>query len=78
MSIFLSVIVICVYLYYYKKFFLITFDEEFASAKGENKNYFNGIIAVLTAITVVLGMRLMGTMLISSLIIFSLDRKSVV
>lgn len=70
MSILLSVIVICVYLYYYKKIFLITFDEEFASAKGENKNYFNGIIAVLTAITVVLGMRLMGTMLISSLIIF--------
>ena len=36
MSILLSAIVICVYLYYYKKIFLITFDEEFASAKGEN------------------------------------------
>ncbi len=39
-SIFLSVIVIYVYLYYYKEFFSLNIDEEFASAKGENKKLF--------------------------------------
>ena len=48
----------------------MTFDEEFAKATGTNAGLYNIIVAVLTAVTVVLGMRMMGAMLISSLIIF--------
>ena len=54
----------------YNKIFSVTFDEKFAKASGINTNIYNIIIAVLTAITIVLGMRLMGALLISALIIF--------
>ena len=50
--------------------FAVTFDESFAKATGTRADVYNMIIAVLTAITIVVGMRIMGTMLISSLIIF--------
>ena len=50
--------------------FAVTFDESFAKATGTKADAYNMIIAVLTAITIVVGMRIMGTMLISSLIIF--------
>ena len=49
---------------------ILTFDEEFAKATGTNTNLYNTVIACLTSITVVLGMRMMGTLLISALIIF--------
>lgn len=70
LSICLSAIVIILYLIFYNRIFAVTFDENFAKATGTKVNFYNIIIAVLTALTVVLGMRIMGTLLISSLIIF--------
>lgn len=70
LSILLSVIVIAVYLCCYHKIFTLTFDEKFARATGVSVNFYNMLLAVLTAITIVVGMRVMGTLLISSLIIF--------
>ena len=64
-SILLSVAVLILYLFFYNKIFAITFDETFVRA-----NLYNTLIAVLTAVTIVLGMRMMGALLISSLIIF--------
>ena len=58
------------YVFFYHKIFAITFDETFALATGVRANLYNTLIAVLTAVTIVLGMRMMGTLLISSLIIF--------
>lgn len=69
-SIVLSVIVIVIYILFYHRVFAITFDENFAKATGLHTEIYNIVIALLTAITIVLGMRLMGTLLISSLIIF--------
>ena len=54
----------------YPRIFAVTFDETFSSATGTRTKLYNMIIALLTAITVVLGMRMMGTLLISSLIVF--------
>ena len=50
--------------------FLVTFDESFATATGVNAKKYNMILAFLTAVTIVIGMRMMGALLISSLIIF--------
>ncbi len=69
-SIIISVIVLTLYLLFYNRIFSITFDENFSKATGTKTNIYNSLIAVLTAVTIVLGMRLMGSMLISSLIIF--------
>lgn len=69
-SIILSVAVIILFITFYPRIFAVTFDENFATATGVNSNLYNMIIALLTAITVVLGMRMMGTLLISSLIVF--------
>lgn len=66
----LSVIVLGLFLFCYNKIFAVTFDENFAKATGVNVSLYNILIAVLTAVTIVLGMRMMGAMLISSLIIF--------
>lgn len=66
----LSVIVIGLYVFCYNKIFAVTFDENFAKATGVNVGFYNILIAVLTAITIVLGMQMMGAMLISSLVIF--------
>ena len=54
----------------YHKLFAVTFDESFAKATGVRVGVYNIVIAVLTAVTIVLGMRMMGAMLISSLVIF--------
>ena len=70
-SIVLSIIVVLLYLFSYNKIFAITFDEKFAKSIGINTNFYNIIFASLCSIVVVLGMRLMGSLLISSLIIFS-------
>lgn len=70
LSIVLSVIVISVYLLFYNKIFAVTFDETFSRATGMKTGVYNMVLALLTAITVVLGMRMMGALLISSLIIF--------
>lgn len=69
-SVVLAAVVLAVFLFFYTKIFAITFDESFARATGINAGAYNLLIALLTAVTIVIGMRLMGSMLISSLIIF--------
>jgi zinc transport system permease protein len=66
----LSVTVVILFLVFYHKLFAITFDETFARATGVKTGLYNMLIAFLTAITIALGMRMMGAMLISALIIF--------
>ena len=68
-SIVLSVSVLILYVVFYNRIFLITFDEAFARTTGLRVDGYNMLIAGLTAITVVLGMRMMGALLISSLLI---------
>lgn len=70
LSVILSICVLLVYILFYDKIFAVTFDENFARATGLNVRFYNLLIAVLTAVTVVLGMMLMGALLISSLMIF--------
>ncbi|MGN0605576.1 MAG: metal ABC transporter permease [Oscillospiraceae bacterium] len=69
-SVMLSIMVLFVFILCYNRIFAITFDEDFAAATGTRASFFNMMLAVLTAVTIVVGMRLMGTLLISSLIIF--------
>lgn len=69
-SVILSLAVLILYAVFYNRIFAVTFDEVFAEATGTNARLYNMIIAILTAVTVVLGMRMMGTLLISSLIVF--------
>ena len=57
-------------MFLYPRIFAVTFDEDFARATGTKAELYNSVIAVLTAVTVVLGMRMMGALLISSLIVF--------
>ena len=66
----LSVIVLGLFLFCYNKIFAVTFDAVFARATGIRTGLYNMLLAVLTSVTVVLGMRMMGALLISSLIIF--------
>ena len=70
LSIIISIIVISLFLIFYRKIFSITFDEDFSKANGLNTNFYTYLIAILTAVLIVVGMRLMGTLLISSIIIF--------
>jgi len=69
LSVVLSVIVITAFIILYNRIFSVTFDENFARATGVNAGIYNMIFAVLTAVTVVLGMMMMGALLISSLIV---------
>lgn len=69
LSVVLSVAVILTFVLLYNRIFSVTFDESFARATGVNAGFYNMIFAVLTAITVVLGMMMMGALLISSLIV---------
>lgn len=66
----LAVIVIALFIIFYDEIFAVTFDESFAKATGTRVSLYNMLIASLTAVTIVIGMRLMGALLISSLIIF--------
>lgn len=70
LSVILSLAVLGLFLLFYPRLFAVTFDESFSRATGTNTELYNSLLAVLTAITVVLGMRMMGAMLISSFIIF--------
>ncbi len=70
LSVVLAVVVLTLFGVYYRKIFAVTFDETFARATGEKAEACNLLLACLTALTIVLGMRVMGAMLISSLIIF--------
>lgn len=69
-SILLSLFVLGTYLLFYNRLFLITCDETFAVSKGIGLSKYHFMLSILTALTVVVGMRMMGTLLISSLIIF--------
>ncbi|MDR2022046.1 MAG: metal ABC transporter permease [Hungatella sp.] len=66
----LSVVVIAVFLLFYHKIFAVTFDEDFAKATGTKTDQYNLLIAVITAIIIVLAMNLVGSLLISALVIF--------
>lgn len=70
LSVSLSGIILGTVLYFYNAFFALTYDESFAQVIGVKTQFFNYLIAVLTSITIVLGIRVVGTMLISSLIVF--------
>lgn len=70
LSILLALVVLLLFVLFYNKIFAVTFDESFARATGVRAGLYNMLIAFLTAITIVLGMRMMGALLISSLIIF--------
>ena len=69
-SIAVCIVVIFLFVFFYHKIFAITFDETFAKATGTNTKAYNTIVACLCAVTIVIGMRMMGALLISSLIIF--------
>ena len=69
LSVVLSAVVLILFIFFYQKIFAITFDETFAQATGVKAGLYNTLIAVLTAVTIVLGMRMMGALLISSLLI---------
>ena len=70
LSVILSLAVLALFLLFYPRLFAVTFDETFARATGTRADLYNTLLAVLTAVTVVIGMRMMGALLISSLIIF--------
>ena len=66
----LSVIVVVVFIMFYQKIFCVTFDESFAKATGMKTDFYNLLIAVITAVIIVLAMNLVGSLLISALVIF--------
>ena len=66
----LSVLVVAMFVFFYNKIFSVTFDESFARATGTNAGAYNLIIAVIIAVIIVLAMNLVGSLLISALIIF--------
>lgn len=65
-----SVVVILLFLLAYHKIFAITFDEDFAKSAGIKTEAYNALFAVICSVVIVLGMKLMGALLISSLIVF--------
>ncbi len=69
-SVILSGCVLILFALFYNRLFAVTFDEGFAKATGTKSELLNVLIALLTAVTIVVGMRMMGTLLISSLVIF--------
>lgn len=66
LSIILSVVVLVLFVIFYNKIFAITFDENFARATGVKTELYNMLVAILTAVTIVLGMRMMEPSLITS------------
>lgn len=69
-TIVLALAMLALYLFFYHKFFLISFDESFGKAVGVKVSFYDTLLAILTAITIVIGMKMMGAMLISSLVVF--------
>lgn len=66
----LSLIVIAIFILFYNKIFAVTFDENFALSAGTNANAYNLLIAIVIAVIIVLAMNLVGSLLISALVIF--------
>ena len=69
-SIILSVAVLGLFVFFYKQLFAVTYDENFAKATGTKVEIYKSMLAILTAVTVVLGMRMMGALLIAALTVF--------
>ena len=70
LSVAVSIVVLILYILFYNEIYAVTFDENFAKAIGIKTGIYNMLIACLTALVIVVGMRMMGALLISSLIIF--------
>lgn len=66
----MSVVVVVLFCLFYNRIFAVTFDENFAKATGTKANIYNLLIAIITAIIIVLAMNLVGSLLISALVIF--------
>ena len=66
----LSIVVVAIFILFYNKIFAVTFDENFAKATGTRANAYNLLIAVVIAVIIVLAMNLVGSLLISALVIF--------
>lgn len=66
----LSILVVVIFILFYNKIFAVTFDENFAKATGIKSDLYNLLIAVITAVIIVLAMNLVGSLLISALVIF--------
>lgn len=66
----LAVIVILIFILFYNRIFVVTFDENFANAVGTKVNLYNLLIATVIAVIIVLAMNLVGSLLISALVIF--------
>ncbi len=66
----MSIVVVIFYCLFYNRIFAVTFDEDFTKAIGKNAELYNLMIAVITAVIIVLAMNLVGSLLISALIIF--------
>lgn len=66
----LAVVVILVFVIFYNRIFSVTFDESFAEGTGLNTELYNTVIAVVTAVIIVVAMRFVGSLLISALIVF--------
>lgn len=66
----LSFLVILIFIIFYNRIFAVTFDETFAAATGTKASLYNLLIAVITAVIIVLAMNLVGSLLISALVIF--------
>jgi len=70
LCIILSVVVLAVFVIFYNKIFAVTFDENFSKAAGVKAQWYNLLIAVIIAVIVVTAMKLVGSLLISALVIF--------
>jgi len=70
LSIVLSVSVMLLFTLFYNKIFAVTFDENFSGATGIRTDLYKSLIAILTAVTIVIGMQMMGSIMISALVIF--------
>ena len=66
----MSIVVMAIFLLFYHKIFAVTFDETFAAATGIRARMYNLLIAVVTAVIIVLAMNLVGSLLTSALIVF--------
>ena len=66
----MSVLVVAVFILFYNKIFAVTFDESFARATGTKAGLYNLLIAIVVAVIIVLAMNLVGSLLISALVIF--------
>jgi zinc transport system permease protein len=69
-SVVLGVVVLSLFVLFYKQLFAVTYDESFAKATGTRVEVYKSLLAILTAVTVTLGMRMMGALLIASLTLF--------